>query len=350
MAIRTVERPFRPHTIQDARMNESIMPAAAARFNHVIAFDVAKDSLSVHILPSGENLEAANTLASTRRLLRREQKRNAKLGLGPLLVICEATGGYESNVLAAACELGLACHRAHGSSVRAYAKFRGRHAKSDPIDGGLIAEYGRDKDDLRLYEPPSPQQTALRELVGRRTELQDMIQAEQCRLEHASVKAVRQSLEKHLNMLNNTLLAVEKEIEALTRRDAGLNHRAKLMQTLAGVGSVTAYTLLAFMPELGLIPASSASALAGLAPYDRDSGKERGRRRIFAGRGQVRACLFMAARAAIKHHEVFRSFAQRLMQRGKPYKVAVTAVMRKLIVILSAMLKADEPWKHAKIA
>jgi transposase len=122
------------------------------------------------------------------------------------------------------------------------------------------------------------------------------------------------------------------------------------MQTLAGVGTVTAYTLLAFMPELGSLPPSTAAALAGLAPYDRDSGKERGRRRIFAGRGQVRSCLFMAARAAIRHHEVFRTFAERLMQRGKPYKVAVTAVMRKLIVILSAMLKHGEPWKHAKAA
>jgi transposase len=122
------------------------------------------------------------------------------------------------------------------------------------------------------------------------------------------------------------------------------------MQTLAGVGSVTAYTLLAFMPELGSIPAPTAAALAGLAPYDDDSGKERRRRRIFAGRSQVRPCLFMAARAAIKHHEVFRTFAERLIKKGKPYKVAVTAVMRKLIVILSAMLKASEPWKHAKIA
>jgi len=331
-------------------MNEPIMPAAAARFNHVIAFEVAKESLAVHILPSGESLEVPNTPASARRLLRREQKRNAKLGIGPLLVVCEATGGYENAVLEAACELGLGCHRAHGSSVRAYAKFRGRHAKNDPIDAGLIAGYGRDKPDLRLYQPPRPEELALRELMSRRAALQDMIGAEQCRLEHASLKTVRQSLEKHLKMLDKELAAIEKEIEALARRDAVLNHRAKLMQTVTGVGSVTAYTLLAFMPELGSIPGPAAAALAGLAPYDRDSGKERGRRRIFAGRGQVRACLFMAARAAICHHDVFRSVAERLMKKGKPYKVAVTAIMRKLIVILSAMLKDDQPWKHAKTA
>jgi transposase len=331
-------------------MNDSIMPKAVARFNHVIAFDVAKEKLAVHILPSGECLEAPNTLAGVRRLLRREQKRNAKLDLGPLLVICEATGGYECNVLEAAWELGLSCHRAHGAEVRAYAKFCGRRAKNDPLDACLIAGYGRDRPALRLYEPPRPEQTALRELMKRRAELQDIIEAERCRLEHASVRAVRQSLERHLKMLDKELAAIEKEIEALARGDGELSHRARLMQTVTGIGAVTAYTLLAFMPELGSIPAAAAAALAGLAPFDRDSGKERGRRHIFAGRGQVRACLFMAARAAIAHHAVFKTFAERLIKRGKPYLVAVTAVMRKLIVILNAMLKANEPWKHAKTA
>ena len=331
-------------------MNEPIMPPVVARFNHAIAFDVAKESLAVHILPSGESLEAPNTAACVRRLLRREQKRNAKLNLGPLLVVCEATGGYENNVLEAACELGLACHRAHGSDVRAYASFRGLRAKNDPIDAFLIAGYGRDKSEPRLYVPPRPEQIALRELMGRRAELQDMIEAERARMEHASVKAVRQSLEKHVKTLDKELAAIEKEIEALTSRDEEFSHRAALMQTVTGVGAVTARTLLAFMPELGSVRATTAAALAGLAPFDRDSGKERGRRRIFAGRSQVRACLFMAAKAAIRHHRVFKTFAEGLMKRGKPYKVAVTAVMRKLIVILNTMLKADEPWKHAKTA
>ena len=161
---------------------------------------------------------------------------------------------------------------------------------------------------------------------------------------------MRQSVERHIKLLDKELRAIEAEIAALTRSDADLHRRDKLMQTVTGVGDVTAYTLNAFMPELGSIPASSAAALAGLAPYARDSGKERGRRHIFAGRGQVRSCLFMAAQTAIRHHAVFRNFADRLMKKGKPYMVAVTAVMRKLIVILSAMLKADQVWKHAKTA
>jgi transposase len=324
-----------------------MMPAAAARFNHVIAFDVAKATLSIHILPSGENLTLQNDPAAARRLLKREQKRNRKQGLGPMLMICETTGGYENAVLKAASELGLDCHLAHGSSVRAYARFRGRHAKSDPIDALLIAEYGRDKPDLRLYQPPRPEESALRALMGRRAEIKEMIQAETCRLDHAALQAVRVSLQSHLAMLKSQLAVIEKEIRALTRRDQQFNHRSKLMQTLAGIGAVAAQTILAFCPEIGHIPSSAAVALVGLAPYDRDSGKERAKRRIFAGRSQIRTCLYMAALAAIRSHTVFRAFAERLTRRGKPFKVAVTAVMRKLVVILTAMLKDNKPWKHA---
>ena len=177
-----------------------------------------------------------------------------------------------------------------------------------------------------------------------------MIQAETSRLEHASLKAVRVSLESHLAALKSQLALVEKEIRALTRRDEAFNHRSRLMQTLAGIGAVTSQTILAFFPEIGHIPSSAAVALAGLAPYDRDSGKERGKRRILGGRSQIRTCLYMAALAAIRSHAVFRDFAERLTRKGKPFKIAVTAVMRKFIVILSAMLRKNEPWKHAHAA
>ena len=331
-------------------MNTPMMSAAAAHFNHVIAFDVAKATLSLHFLPSGEALCLQNDGAAIRRLLKREQKRNLKQGLGPMLVICEATGGYEDAVLKAASELGIDCHLAHGASVRAYAKFRGRHAKNDPIDAALIAEYGRDKPDLRLYQPPRPEEAALRALMGRRAELKDMIQAETCRLEHASLKTVRASLEDHLAAMKEQLALIEKEIRALTRHDEEFDRRSRLMQTLAGIGPVASQTILAFFPELGQIASATAVALAGLAPYDRDTGKERGKRRILGGRSQIRTCLYMAALAAIRSHAHFREFADRLTRKGKPFKVAVTAVMRKLIVILSAMLRKDQPWKHANAA
>ena len=256
-------------------------------------------------------------------------------------------------MLKTASELGLDCHRAHGSGVRAYAKFRGRHAKkNDPIDAALIAEYGRDKPDLELYQPPRPEEAALRPLMGRRTELKDMIQAETCRIEHASLKAVRVSLESHLAALKEQLALIEKEIRTLTRRDKAFRQKKPPHANLSrGPGAVASQTIQAFLPELGHVPSATAVALAGLAPYDRDSGKERGKRRIFSGgRGQIRTCLYMAALAAIRSHAHFREFAERLTRRGKPFKVAVTAVMRKLIVILSAMIRNDQPWKHAQTA
>jgi transposase len=186
--------------------------------------------------------------------------------------------------------------------------------------------------------------------MGRRAELKDMIQAETCRIEHASLKAVRVSLESHLAALKEQLALIEKEIRTLTRHDEAFHKRSRLMQTLAGIGAVASQTILAFLPELGHVPTPRAVALAGLAPYDRDSGKERGKRRIVGGRGQIRACLYMAALAAIRSHAHFREFAERLTRSGKPFKVAITAVMRKLIVILSAMITNDQPWKHAQTA
>ena len=146
--------------------------------------------------------------------------------------------------------------------------------------------------------------------MRRRTELKDMIQAEACQLEHASLKAVRVSLENHLAALKDQLALIEKGIRALTRRDEAFDRKSRLMQTLAGIEAVASQTILAFLPELDQIPSATAVALAGLAPYDRDSGKERGKRRIFAGCSQIRRCLYMAALSAIRSHTAFRGFAE----------------------------------------
>ena len=211
----------------------------------------------------------------------------------------------------------------------------------------MIAGYGRDKPDLELYQPPRPEEAALRALMGRRTELKDMIQAETCRIEHASLKAVRVSLESHLAALKEQLALIEKEIRTLTRRDEAFNKRSRLMQTLAGIGAVASQTIQAFLPELGHVPSATAVALAGLAPYDRDSGKERGKRRIRGARPNPHLPLH-GPLAAIRSHAHFREFAERLTRRGKPFKVAVTAVMRKLIVILSAIIRNDQPGNTLK--
>lgn len=330
-------------------MMNRTLPAARSGFNHVVAFEVAKADLVVHILPGGTTATLTNDAKVIRRLLKAELKRTAGKDLGPMLVICEATGGYERTVIEIAAELGIACHRAHGSGVRAYARFRGTHAKSDPIDSGVIACYGRDKPDLVLHKPPRPEQAALRELMGRREDLKKMLGAERCRLEHARLDCVVKSIKAQVRSLEKQLAAIEKEVSRLIAADEEFARKSRLMQSFDGVGPITVATVLAHLPEIGQVPRSTIAALAGLAPFDRDSGKTRGVRHVFAGRADVRPCLHMAAVSAMRCNKVMRAFAERLTANGKPYNVVATAVMRKIIVILNAIVEQGKPWQPAGV-
>ena len=331
-------------------MTTETTPPTRSGFNHIVAFEVAKAELVVHCLPAGTSTRLANTPTAIRRLLKGEARRSSKQRLGNLLVVCEATGGYERALIAEAASLDLPCHRAHGSAVRAYARFSGTHAKSDPIDARLLARYGRDKEDLRLHRPPRPEQAALRELTARRADLIKMIGAERCRLEQARLPTVVRSLTAHLKALDKERARIEAEIAALMARDAEFAAKDRLMQSFAGVGPVTAATVLAYLPEIGQVPRGTIAALAGLAPYDRDSGKTAGPRHIFAGRAEVRTCLRMAAVSAMRCNPVMRAVAARLTRAGKPYGVVATAVMRKIITILNAMVAQNQPWQGTQIA
>jgi transposase len=318
--------------------------------DHVVAFEVSKHSLVVHTLPADTQRTIANTPAAVRRVLLAAMKHNARAQLGPMLVVCEATGGYEAHVLEAAVQLGLAAHKAHGTRVRHFAKSRGLRAKSDPIDARLIALYGLKTENLVRYCPPSASLKALRALEARRQDLKVMLQAETNRLEHASHACVLKSLKASISALCKALAAIEAEIAALLAREESLARKADLMRTVPGVGPVVATTLLAHMPELGTLPRGRPAALAGLAPYDDDSGTRRGRRSIEAGRSAVRRCLYMAALVAMRVSPHLRDYASRIMARGKPFKVAITAVMRKLIHIINAVLASQQPCRYAKAA
>jgi transposase len=319
-------------------------------FKHVVAFEVSKTSLVVHRLPCDEQCTIANAQHAIRRLLRAEVKRNAKAKLGSLLIVVEATGGYERHVLDAAIDLGLACHRAHGSRVRFFARYLGLIAKTDRIDARVLAAYGLKTERLRLFEPLKPEEEALKELQARRDEIQQMLIAENNRLEHARLASVVRSIKTHIAGLRKALDALEAEIAALIHADASLARKAALMRSVIGVGPVTSATLLANMPELGSLSKGEAARLAGLAPINRDSGKLSAPRHIQAGRSAVRRCLYMAALVALRRNPVLEAFASGLRARGKPFKVVITAVMRKLIVTLNAILRDGEPWKHAKPA
>src|ERR1700740_1247049 len=329
-------------------MTHATVPAIRSAFNHVVAFEVSKESLVVHTLPIDEQSSIANRPQAVRRLLTAEIKRTRKDMLGPLLVVCEATGGYERHVLDAAIELGLPVHRAHGTRVRFFARYLGLTAKTDPIDARMLAQYGRQTEDLRLYVPPPPECAALRALQARRAELQDMIIAETNRLEHARHRSGLRSLKAHIAVLEAAFEAIEAEIAELVATTDSLRAKVELMRTVKGVGFVTATTLLAYLPDIGELSRGQVARRTGLAPINDDSGKKRGPRHVEAGRRAIRRCLYMAAVVAASFNPVLRAFAARLKARGYPFKYVVTAVMRKLVVILNAVLRDREPWKGTK--
>jgi len=331
-------------------MTLSTLTATRPDFNHVVAFEVAKQTLCVYSLPGGVQDVFTNSRGCIRRKLKRELKRNAAEELGPLMVVCEATGGYECHVLGVCVELGIPCHKAHGSRIRAYARYRGMLAKTDPIDARLLAEFGLQTKDLRLYTPPRPEQARLRQLKSRRDDIQQLVQAEKNRLEHADDKVVANSIHVVIKILERQLARIEAEIKTSIDSDSELATSANLMVGVIGIGHITTVTLLAYLPELGRLTRGQAAMLTGLAPINKDSGQARAPRRIEAGRAQVRRCLYMAATVAIRHNPILNAFATRLTQDGKPFKVVITAVMRKLIVILNAIMRERQPWKHAKTA
>jgi len=326
------------------------MNPALSAFNHVVAFEVAKDSLVIHVLPTEKQSIAANKPTAIRKALMAEMRGNAEASLGPLLVVCEATGGYERHVLEVCKELGIAAHKAHGSRVRHFARYLGLLAKTDPIDARVLALYGLKTTDLRLYVPPASEVLALRDLKTRRDQLQQMLFAETNRLEHAWHAAVNRSLKAHIASLRKALAALEAEIAAYVKACEALARKARLMRTLKGVGPATVAAILAYMPELGDLKKGEAACIAGLAPINKDSGMRQAPRHIEAGRAAVRKTLYMAALVAIQHNPIMRLFANKLRRNGKPSKVVITAVMRKLIVTLNAILRSGEPWSHAKIA
>lgn len=325
------------------------MPPPQSGFKHIVAIEVSKDELVVHVLPGDRRMRIANTARAVQGLLRAEIKLNMKQQLGPLLVICEATGGYERHVLEVSVAFGLDCHRAHGTRVRHFAKYLGM-AKTDPIDARVLGLYATSGQALHPYEPPSPEVAQLKELKARRDQLQGALIAEQNRLGRAVHCAVRQSLQRGIASLSKALAAMEAEIARLMKTHAALAERARLMRSLKGIGPITAVTLIAELPELGSLRKGRVARLTGLAPINQDSGKSRGGRHIEAGRARIRRCLYMAAVVAIRCNATIKDFAARLKARGKPWLVVITAVMRKMIIILNGILKTGKPWSGAQTA
>jgi len=296
-----------------------------------VGIDISKKTLDWCVGPALEHGQVPNTTAGRKKLVKTLTK------LAPTLVVFEATGGYERGLADALEETEFPWTMVNPRMVRDFARADGRLAKTDKLDAEILARYAK-----QMQPPVRPRpDAAVRDLnawVTRRRQLIDSIHAETCRLGTAT-PIVQPSIRKVLRLVEKELRKVEAQIEKLIRSNPALNERVKLMQTQKGVGVVIASTLAAQMPELGQLNRKEIAALAGLAPFNRDSGQWRGKRMIGGGRAGVRAALWMGALVGSRYNPEIRSFYQRLLANGKPKKVALTACMRKLLTILNAVVR-----------
>jgi transposase len=256
----------------------------------------------------------------------------------PVHLICEASGGYERGLLDAAEQNRIKLSLVQANRVRQYARAAGILAKTDKIDARVLCAFGS-----AMQPEPTPPlsllQKQLRELETQRRHLSRLLVAEQNRLTQLEDKELRRLTRSLLATFKKQLAAIDARLSALIAQDQTLREKAQRLTAIAGVGMRTAVLLLAQMPELGTLNRAQTAALAGLAPFNRDSGILRGKRTIFGGRRALRCGLYMAALVAARHNHVLRPFYQRLRTNGKPHKVALTAVMRKLILALNQTLK-----------
>lgn len=299
--------------------------------------DVAKDRLDVALRPTGEVWSVSNDSAGLTALTERLQP------VRPELVVLEATGGYEAPVAAALTTAGFAVAVINPRQVRDFARSTGQLAKTDRIDAATLALFAeRVRPEPRSL--PDAVGEELRALVARRRQLLEMLGAEQNRLRHDTPPSVREGIEQHVRWLKRQLDDVDDDLEGVVRDSPLWRDKDNLLQSVPGIGPVTSRTLLAELPELGRLNRREIAALVGVAPLNRDSGTFRGRRFVWGGRAAVRNTLYMAALTASRHNPAIQTFYERLTERGKPHKVALTACMRKLIVILNAMAKSQRPW------
>ena len=316
------------------RKGETIMQPQSC----FVGLDVSKHFVDVDSYPNPQARRFANDESGLLLAVAYLAERS------PELIVAEATGGMETPLAALLAAKGLPLAIVNPRQVRDFAKALGVLAKTDQVDALGLARFAQ------AIRPPvlalqSAEATELEALLSRRHQLVEMIGAENNRLSRA-VPRVAKQIRQHIAWLEKRLDEADSDLDDMIRRSPIWQHKAELIQSVPGIGRVTATALLARLPELGTLDRRAISGLVGVCPYSRDSGMMRGRRTIWGGRASVRAALYMAALVASRHNPVLKAFYRRLLAAGKPKKLALVACMRKLIVILNAMIKNDQPWRQ----
>lgn len=308
--------------------------------NVVVGIDVAKDRLDVAVRPSGDVFTVERNGAGLATLCEK------LVALGPAIVAIEATGGFEEIAAAGLAGAGLPLVVVNPAQVRSFAKAIGQRAKTDPIDAAVIAHFAEaTKPEIRPL--PDEETRHLSELVARRRQIVEMIGAEKQREKRAALKRTRRSIARVLTALQKELEEMDDDIGTAVRASPAWREKEDLLVSVPGIGTRISRTLIAEMPELGTLDRKEIAALAGLAPYTRQSGTWRGKSFIGGGRTRVRTALYMGALVASRWNPLLKIFYARLVAAGKPRMVALIAVARKLLTILNAIVRDKTPWQKA---
>lgn len=310
-----------------------------------VGIDVAKQDLAIHLRPSNEHFSVTNDERGVGELLTRLSE------LRPELIVLEATGGLEILSVSLLAAHSLPVVVVNPRQIRHYAKATGELSKTDRIDARIIALFAeRVRPEVRAI--PDEEARELDSLIARRRQLLEMLQAERNRLTQLLFfpgkqhkQQVRKSIKKHISFLERELHAAESDVEDAVRKSPVWREKDDLLQSVPGVGRILSFTLLSDLPELGRLSRREIAKLVGIAPLSRDSGTLRGHRFIQGGRQNVRRALYMGALVATRYNPVIRAFYQRLLEAGKPKKLALVACMRKLLTILNTMVRTGERWR-----
>lgn len=313
--------------------------------NIIIGIDVSKSKLDLCFGSSMNNtksLSVDNDKKSISRLIAMFKKLN-----NDCIVVMESTGKKEKLARKMFNKAKISVHVAHPSRIFYFAKQKGYFAKTDYIDAKIIFQYGL-QEQVAASPELDEENEELNELVSRRTQLVELLTTEKCRISNDFCKEVSRSMQRIIKAIASEIELIEKQINTIINKSDTLKRKAEVLKSFKGIGSVTANMLVGLMPELGTINRNKIACLSGLAPRNNDSGTKRGKRMISGGRFYVRKVLYMAAMTAKTHNKTLRDLFDRLVEKGKPKKVALTAVMRKIVVIVNAMLRDDKLWEEGR--
>lgn len=302
----------------------------------VAGIDVSKAQLDVALLPGAERLQCANDAPGIAELIKRLK------AAGVELAVMEATGGYETAAATAIAGAGLRLAVVNPRQVRDFARATGRLAKTDRIDAEMIGAFAQ-AIEPQVLTLPEEDARELAALLVRRAQLIAMRTQESNRLA-LTTGAMRKQIKAHIAWLEQAIDRLDTDLTARLRNSPAWRAKDDLLRSMKGVGPITSGTLMSALPELGQLDRRAIAALVGVAPFNRDSGTLRGRRTIWGGRARVRTVLYMAATSAVRSNPLMRAFYDRLLERGKPHKVAMVACMRKMLTILNAMARTNTPW------